>query len=286
MSQARSANWTRDQLLLAFRLYCQTPFGRLHNRNPEIVQLAALIGRTANALAMKACNFASLDPAIRTSGRHGLSGASTADRAIWNEFSANSEALAAAAEEAYDRLAATAPVAGSPAIPEPELPTGPTDVLRTIRARRVQRFFSNSVLAAYEYKCALTGLAVRDLLNASHIIPWSVDESRRADPRNGICLNALYDRAFDRGLITFDDSLRVVISTRLKGEPMDRYQREMVEQVENQQLRLPCQFQPDMEAVMWHRLHAATLAENSLLQGDRVGRTRSSHERAVAHRSR
>lgn len=109
------------------------------------------------------------------------------------------------------------------------------------------------MLAAYEYKCALTGLGVRELLNASHIIPWSVDEARRADPRNGICLNALYDRAFDRGLIAFDDDLRVRISPRLKREPVDDYQRGMIERVEGIQLRLPCQFTPDMEEIRWHR---------------------------------
>ena len=52
---------------------------------------------------------------------------------------------------------------------------------------------------------------VPELLNASHIIPWSKDIARRADPCNGIALNALYDRAFDRGLITFDESFRQVL---------------------------------------------------------------------------
>src|SRR5688572_26527990 len=68
--------WTRDQLLLALRLYMRMPFGRLHGRNPEIIELAEKIGRTSNALAMKACNFASLDPALRLTDRRGLSGSS------------------------------------------------------------------------------------------------------------------------------------------------------------------------------------------------------------------
>ncbi len=52
--------WTRDQLLVAFRLYCRTPFGKLHQHNPEIIHLAAKLGRTPSAVGMKACNFASL----------------------------------------------------------------------------------------------------------------------------------------------------------------------------------------------------------------------------------
>jgi len=56
--------WTRLQLLVAFNLYCQMPFGKLHSRNPEIIKYAGLIGRTSSALAMKLSNIASLDPAI------------------------------------------------------------------------------------------------------------------------------------------------------------------------------------------------------------------------------
>jgi hypothetical protein len=56
-------NWTPDDLLVAFRLYCRTPFGRLHRNNPEIIELARLMGRTPSSVGMKACNFASLDPA-------------------------------------------------------------------------------------------------------------------------------------------------------------------------------------------------------------------------------
>src|SRR5688500_14231037 len=85
----RPEGWTRDQQLIALRLYMGTPFGKLHGRNPDIIDLAQRIGRTANALAMKACNFASLDPEFRRTNRTGLSGASEADRALWTEFTAN-----------------------------------------------------------------------------------------------------------------------------------------------------------------------------------------------------
>ena len=64
IAMSRSPRWTRQQLKLAFHLYCQLPFGRLHRRNPEIVDLAELLGRTPSAVAMKLVNFASLDPAI------------------------------------------------------------------------------------------------------------------------------------------------------------------------------------------------------------------------------
>jgi putative restriction endonuclease len=209
----RLDGWTRDQQLIALRLYMRTPFGKLDGRNPEIIALALRIGRTANALAMKACNFASLDPEFRRSGRTGLSGASTADRALWQEFAGNAEQLAAQAEDAFARLD---PATSARDEAEVQAPAGETDVLCVVRARRVQSFFRAAVLTSYDHRCAISGLAIPELLVASHIIPWSESVERRADPTNGLCLNALFDRAFDRGLVTIASDLRVVVSGRLR----------------------------------------------------------------------
>ena len=75
-----SNRWTREQLVVAFALYCRTPFGKMHRTNPAVVELAKRIGRTPSSLAMKLVNFASLDPAITGSGRKGLGNASAADK--------------------------------------------------------------------------------------------------------------------------------------------------------------------------------------------------------------
>ena len=61
---------TKEQLKLAFYLYCQLPFGKLHRVTNDIVELAEMIGRTPSAVSLKLVNLASLDPAIRNSGRH------------------------------------------------------------------------------------------------------------------------------------------------------------------------------------------------------------------------
>lgn len=249
--------WSREQLLVALRLYFRTPFGKLHQHNPEIIELARLIGRSPSAVGMKACNFASLDPVQRARKISALGNSSIADEELWDGFAANPEAVAAEAEAAYEQLirpaatlAAHAPPAEEPAL---ELPDGPTDVLRSIRARRVQSFFRVAVLASYEYRCALSDIAIPELLNASHIIPWSQNVARRADPRNGIVLNALYDRAFDRGLITFDAQFRVVISRRLHVEDAPALHRSALLELEGKPLRMPYRFAPDEPAMAWHR---------------------------------
>jgi len=96
-------------------------------------------------------------------------------------------------------------------------------------------------------------VAVPELLTASHIIPWSADESRRADPTNGLCLNALYDRAFDRGLITFDEDYRLVISGQLKKGDAPEFQQVNFLAREGAKLTLPHRFAPDAVALQKHR---------------------------------
>jgi predicted restriction endonuclease len=242
--------WTRDQQLIALRLYMRTPFGRLHGKNPEIIELADRVGRTPNALAMKACNFASLDPAFRQTNRKGLSGASDADRAIWNEFVGNAERLAAEAEEAFARVE---PTQAARELSEVRIPVGETEVARVIRARRVQSFFRAAVMTSYGHRCAISGLALPELLVSSHIIPWSVSVERRADPTNGICLNALFDRAFDRGFITFDAHLRVVVSRHLRAAMTTAALSCSLVDAEGRKLNTPSRFPPAHEALEHHR---------------------------------
>ena len=99
-------DWSRKELLIALKLYCELPFGKMHSRNPDIIHHAALIGRTPSALAMKLTNFASLDPEIRSTGRKGLSGASQADRKIWDEMVSNWNRLAIEISESDNTLEA------------------------------------------------------------------------------------------------------------------------------------------------------------------------------------
>jgi putative restriction endonuclease len=247
---SRRKAWTRDELLAAFRLYCRTPFGKLHQRNPEIIELARLVGRTPSAVAMKACNFASLDPVQKARNISALSNVSRADKELWQMFEEDAEAVAAEAEAAHDRVAAGVE---ADVFSKWEVPQGPTEVERLVRTRRVQSFFRAAVLASYEFRCALSDMAFPELLNASHIVPWNKDKERRADPRNGIALNTLYDRAFDRGLITFDESLRLVVSSRLKKGHQPALQRANFVELEGKGLRQPYRFAPDPAAMAYHR---------------------------------
>lgn len=254
---ARHRSWSADELLVAFRLYCRMPFGRLHSRNPEIVEIGKAIGRTPSAVAMKACNFASLDPLQQARGISALGNVSQADRELWGRFESEPDAVAADAESAFAKILHDENQDEIATVPDEvfDTPSGPTEQERLVRARRVQRFFRDTVLVSYEQRCALSDLAVRELLNASHIIPWKDNAQRRADPRNGLCLNALYDRAFDRGLISFDESLRVLVSPAIEHADPPPFHRDTLLRLAGKELRRPMRFDPDGVALTWHREH-------------------------------
>jgi putative restriction endonuclease len=75
--------WTREQLLEVLDLYPKLDFGQMHARNPDIIALAQKLGRGENSVAMKLCNFASLDPVLT---QKGLSGVSRLDKEVWDEW--------------------------------------------------------------------------------------------------------------------------------------------------------------------------------------------------------
>jgi putative restriction endonuclease len=239
--------WTRDELVVAFNLYCRTPFGRIHNRNTEIIELAKAIGRSPSAVSWKLANFSRLDPSVTgrnlTGARHG----SELDHKVWNEFNQDWDNLAFESEKLKAKLL-NRPLA----TPEQSVfPDGATRAT-TVMARVNQGFFRAAILAAYESSCCITGIKVPELLRASHIVPWSVDTKNRTNPRNGLCLNALHDQAFDCGFITLDDQLKVKVSPLLE-QGKDPALDELIFRYEGHQIQQPKQFDPDRTFVTYHR---------------------------------
>lgn len=251
----QSGLWSKDQLKLAFHLYCQLPFGRLHQRNPEIVELAGLIKRTPSAVAMKLVNFASLDPSITGTGRKGLGNASAKDREVWNEFNADWEALAVECFALRQSLSENVTAMIDDEIRRNDDAdqsfTGETVV--TLTARRIkQSFFRRAVLSSYRGKCCMSGTTEPRLLVASHIVPWSDDKSNRLNPSNGLCLSAIHDRAFDRGLISLTDDLRILLSAELRGQK-DEFTRTVFLQAEGKSIEAPERFAPRADFIAHHR---------------------------------
>lgn len=232
-------NWSETEAARALALYLCTPFGRIHSRNPEIIELAGALERTPGAVALKMVNFAALDPELP---RKGMANASATDRRVWSRFREDPEGFVqqvSAVAEPYGFI--------PPDPPAPGMREG-TDVTAMVPQRRGQDFFRRMVLANWRERCAVTGIDHPRLLVASHIVPWAEEAALRLRPENGLCLNPLHDRAFDQGLIAFGDDLEVLVSPRLPAAS-----RAFFERSEHRRLRLPDKVMPARELLARHR---------------------------------
>ena len=253
--------WSEEETVLALYLYFQLPFGKLHSGNPEIQELAAALGRTNSSVAMKLCNFASLDPKIIDSGRKGLDGASKLDRVTYAEFGQDWTGLVSRAEDLWTaqvRQFELPPPASRLNEKRSEFRFEPYQGESTTQALVNQRvgqdFFRRAVLATYEETCCITGIADPRLLTASHIKPRGKDSDNRHNPANGLLLSATLDRAFDRGLSTIDRQRRIRVSRQLH-ESQSRETRDYFQQFENATLRSAIRFDPEPAFLDWHNEH-------------------------------
>lgn len=97
-----------------------------------------------------------------------------------------------------------------------DLPTT-TETERLIVQRIGQDIFRERLVEYWQGQCPLTGISDLALLRASHIIPWKdcTTDAERLDIHNGLLLSALWDAAFDRGLVSFGGDGNPIFSDRL-----------------------------------------------------------------------
>ena len=244
--------WTREELILAFNLYLKLPFGKLHHGNREIIHLAKILDRTPNSIAMRLSNFASVDPFHQGRGIKGLTGGIKQVQPIWDEFIGNKEELLFESEKILANLEKqTIESKFAEILSGTENLKGETKV-REVKTRINQNAFRQIVLANYTGKCAITGIDIPELLIASHIIPWSRNEQERLNPENGICFSALYDKAFDKGLIGISENYQILISTEIKSKENQSYYPELFGKFKGAKIQLPQKYLPKKEFLQFH----------------------------------
>jgi hypothetical protein len=91
-----------------------------------------------------------------------------------------------------------------------------TEAERLVVQRIGQDVFREALMDYWNGCCPLTGIDEPALLRASHIVPWAeCGDEQRLDVHNGLLLSALWDAAFDRGLVSFSDDGTVLVSPLL-----------------------------------------------------------------------
>ena len=208
--------WSREELILAFNLYLKIPFGKIHSTNKDVIHLAQLIGRTPNSVALRLVNFASVDPVLKERGVKGMDGGKKIVQPIWDEFFNNQEELIFLSEKILaEKENFTVEQKFEELFFDIKELKGEVK-LREIKTRVNQNVFRQMVISNYTGKCAISGIDIPELLVASHIVPWSINEEERLNPENGICFSALYDKAFDKGLIGIDEQYKILLSKNIK----------------------------------------------------------------------
>lgn len=242
-------SWTREDVIIAYALYCVIPFSKVNNSNQTIKDAAEVMGRSPASLKMRICNLAALDPDFLATGRTGLSSVAKLDREVFAEFSSDWPRLSATAEE----------LLGLPIfdIAEPVY-NGPDrrrkKTYAEISDKQARRFFRKSVIAAYEGRCCISGMTIPQMLIASHIKPYAISDvqTERANPANGLLLNAFYDRAFDQGLMTVLPDLTILISDQVKAAYTDECTKEWLRSIEGTRIKRPARFAPNRDLLAYH----------------------------------
>jgi putative restriction endonuclease len=191
-------------------------------------------------------------------GVQGLKGISKADGQIWQEFEDNWTELALESEE---KLQVILGVINEQQEDFTRLDFSENIKTETEAIRKVrigQNFFRKTILALYNYRCCITGNPIPLLLTASHILPWSQFPEQRLNPHNGLCLARTHDTAFDRGLISFDEDLRLIIGHEIEKKAQDQGSETLELNFINYRgkiLNVPDRFLPDLDFLNYHRYH-------------------------------
>lgn len=246
-----SEKWTREQAIIVFNLYCQIPFQKASSTNPQIVKIAELIGRSPNSVKMKIGNYGSLDPELQKRGIVGLGNISKLDKEIWEEFNNNWEKLAYESELIKAKLS-NINIEQTIIDVDNYFPEG-KDKESFVKTRINQQFFRKTILSANNYRCCITGIQIPELLVASHIIPWKDKKETRLDPRNGLCLNAFHDKAFDKGLITISDSFRIIVSESITNKYSKNTSLDWFKSYDRKKMIMPEKFAPLQKYLEYHR---------------------------------
>lgn len=120
-----------------------------------------------------------------------------------------------------------------------------------VNQRQDQSRFREDVLNNFNRCCCLTGESAENLLEASHIVPWSDRETSRLDPGNGLCLSWIYHKLFDQGYFTLTNELVVEISEESKK--LSKMSQFLLKKINNKPIKRPIKYKIKVEYLEYHR---------------------------------
>lgn len=243
--------WNREETIIAFNVYCKIPFHKSNKAHPLIIEYAKILRRSPSSLNMKIGNFGRLDPTLKARGIIGLGHGSKLEEQIWNEFNDNPEKLVYESEKLIAKYS-NKTLDKVLSIDIHSIPDG-VDKEILVKQRINQSFFRSSVLSAYNFQCCISKIACTELLEACHIVNWRDDSTNRLNPSNGLCLNALFHKAYDKFLLAITPDYTIIISDEMLAN-MEKEERMRIylQSINGKYISLPTKFYPDKDLLAIH----------------------------------
>lgn len=242
----RKSVWSREDIIVAYALYCIIPLNKINPKNEIIQQVAENRNKSAASMTMRMRNFQYIDPNITGERKKGLSHTAKADKEIFKEFQNDWGELSYAAETITGfNLFDTVSEKGASKL---------SSLNDRNKVNRQRAFFRSSVLAAYDNKCCITGVNILTFLRASHIKPFEVcrTASEKTDPHNGLLLNTFHDVAFDKGLITVAKDYTIRVSEAVKKHSENDFIKQQLVELEGTSIAKSKTFLPAPEFLEYH----------------------------------
>ena len=247
---ATNRKWTEEEVKMAINIYCKIPFISTRKSSPEIIKWANIIGRSPGALYTKLCNLGSFDTSMKNIGVRGLSHTGKIDEIIWKEFENNPEQSIYESEQLLAKKMRKTLIQQYKINPD-ELPVGKEREI-VIRQRVNQEFFRRVVLMSYGNQCCITGISHDSLLEACHISSWKYDIKNRTNPRNGLCMNPLFHKAFDSFLFAVSPDYHIDISERMIDSAKEEKFKKYLSTLNGEFINMPEKFLPDKSLLALH----------------------------------
>ena len=242
--------WTREETIVAFNLYCKIPFKNSSKTHPLIIKYSQILGRSPSALNMKIGNIGRLDPDLKKQGITGLAHGAKIEEDIWNEFYNNTDLLAFESEKIIAQLSNQS-IEDYTAIQIDDLPQG-IERSAIIKQRVNQSFFRAAVMSAYNFKCCISGVNSPLLVEACHIVDWFEDPNNRTNPKNGLCMNPFFHKAYDKYLLAITPDLSIIVSQELFQSATDKIFFNYLKEINGRKILIPDKFLPQRELLALH----------------------------------
>lgn len=241
--------WTKEDIMVIFNLYCKLPFKENTINNSLIEEYARMLNRSSNSIIMKISDLGKLDPELKRYSNVAEIYGQKLDRDVWNDFNKNPMQFVYNSEKLIAR-------AYGCSVSELEdldnnLPKGchPKD---PVRRKMGFIFFRKVVLSSYNNTCCISGVRNPLLVEACHITEWDDDENKIVNPRNGLCLNYLMHKAYDRKLVSVSPDYKINISEKMITSAMREDFRTYLKSINGRHIFLPDRFSPSRDLLAMH----------------------------------